>query len=117
MMKNEIKVGDKVMVVTQHGESEVCHALEKGSVVTVVNIHESGVVVQGESVLTGNDIRQFLGHDEVKLLVDGCDFCNGTGDFGQWFLNPHESLLCFDVNEFLGINYCPMCGKKLKGGN
>lgn len=68
-MKNEIKVGDAVMVVTQHGKSEVCHALEKGSVATVVDIHESGVVVQGASVATGNDINQFLGHDEVMRLA------------------------------------------------
>lgn len=108
-----IKVGDNVLIMTQHGKSEVCHSLEKGSIATVVKINANGVAVQGVSVVTGNYIHQFLGLDEV-MRVATQDVVEELDECYHYFVDIHMSRGDKTVNGHIWDvgQECRNCGEQ-----
>jgi len=52
-----------------------------------------------------------------------CEFCEGkekqSADGGEFYIENGELYSevygnCFGLTIYIGINYCPMCGKKLE---
>lgn len=58
--------------------------------------------------------------DELKGLLlevaNGCDYCLGYESLGDLDINGNTSTINTYYSQGVKINYCPMCGRKLKEG-